>query len=736
MPKNRLTSSIRALILCLTMALPISGDAPADEAFPSAKPESVGVPSQALELIDAHLRELVAAEEIVGGELAVIKNRRTIYRQAYGWHDRDAGVPLEAGAVYCVRSMTKPLVGTAIQMLIDDGRLSLETPVRAILESFDHPETRNITLEHLLTHTAGFPFTTIGRPLGDYTNLGEIAAEAVAHGLDFEPGSKFQYSDAGSDTLGAIVEQVTGTSAAEFIEQRILEPLGMSDSVTLLDSESEGRQRVPSAYSGGTGAWERHWSPTEDPPIFHLFLTSQSLYSTTTDYARFLALWMDGGMLGDQRLLSTAAIRRGLTPVHHFERYPSTFENLKLSYGQQWMVYTPEGGAANPLIFGHGGSDGTHAWAWPEQDLMVLFFTQSRGSLAGMSLEEVLQTALVDRDFESLPRTAQGPSAEEMREMAGLYWDETNPAAYYVISRQGKRLMFERPGTTLLVFKATDAPGRFVHEANKRLELEFLRGDDGTVTHMKTMMGDRVEHDPRHVPEPGLPSVAEVVAMVQKAHGIERLTELGAISMTGKIEFLDRKLHGDFNLLFDATRERTELNLNGNLETVLKENGEAWTTTTATGKSKLRGARLEQALHDHMAVRFGDWTQSYEDVEVLKRIQHEDESILLVRVVPQQAPGATMFIDEATGRVVRTDSLAIIPGIGMVGLKVVYRDFRNVGGMQLPFHMKSVFSNKLIGRVETRIDDVQIGVELAKKSFKRAGTRIAKDGKGRNASKR
>ena len=252
------------------------------------------------------------------GELLVIKNRRTVLRKSYGWQDRDAGKPMHDDAMYCIRSMTKPLVGTAIQMLIDDGRLRLDTPVHDVLPSFDRPRMDRITVEHLLTHTAGFPMTTMRKPLVAYANLGDIASEAAQTELLSDPGPRFRYSDASADILGAMVAAITHVPLEQYIQQRILDPLAMRDTYTLLGDNAAVKQRIPVAYSGGTGAWEKHWEPS-DPPIFPLFLGSQGLYSTTTDYAKFLALWMDGGKLDGHTLFSPAAITRALQPRHSLD---------------------------------------------------------------------------------------------------------------------------------------------------------------------------------------------------------------------------------------------------------------------------------------------------------------------------------------------------------------------------------------------------------------------------------
>ena len=409
--------------------------AAADAVFPEADPQSVGIPARALDMLTARLQSMVANEEIVGGELLVVKDRRTVLREAFGWQDRESELELEPGSVYCVRSMTKPLVGTAIQMLIDEGKLRLDTPVRDVLPFFAGPRTGKITVEHLLTHTGGFPFTTLERPLSEYTDLADVAAEAAKAELLFEPGARFEYSDAGSDTLGAMVATITGAPVEQFIEERILGPLTMSDTFTQIGDDQEVLDRIPSAYSGGTGSWSKHWQ-SSDSPIFPLFLTSQSLYSTTTDYARFLALWMDGGRVGDRRLLSAEAVARGLEPRQRMTDYLPGFDGLDVYYGQQWTVYTESTGQDGSLeLFGHSGSDGTHAWAWPEHDLMVLFFTQSRGTLAGVGLERMLQTLLVDQTLDDPSLHTRVPSTEELDQVAGLYWDQSAEHAYYVITR-------------------------------------------------------------------------------------------------------------------------------------------------------------------------------------------------------------------------------------------------------------------------------------------------------------
>ena len=707
----------------LGFLLSVTGVAPpllaATEPFPEAAAESVGLPGKALVLLADQVQAMVDSEEIVGGELLVIKNRRTVLRRAFGFKDREAEAQLATDSVYCVRSMTKPLVGTAVQMLIDEGRLRLETPIHEVLPAFAGTPKEAITLEHLLTHSGGFPLTTISQPLSAYTDLSAVAAEAAASDLLFEPGSRFSYSDASSDILGAIVAKVTGAPPEVIVQDRILDPLGMRDSFALIGGKQAVKERIPSAYSGGTGKWSRHWKPA-DPPIFPLFLTSQSLYATTTDYARFLALWMDGGRLGDHQLLSSAAVERALAPAHSMEDYPTGGDGIEVAYGQHWIVYRqpPESGGPASTAFGHDGSDGTFAWAWPDEDLMVLFFTQSRGTLAGLRLHRLAQTLLIDQKLDDPALVAQKPVAGALDQVSGLYWDESVPHAYYVVAPRGDGLTLERPGRMRLVFVPGTAADEFVHEAGDSARLVFERGGDGSVVAMRTHFGSEVELDPRHVPAPDLPSVEAVVERVQSAHRIDLLSELGPVRMTGRVNLATRQLEGRITRLFDADRQRTKLDFGGVEEVVVTSGGRGWTASTATGREELHGERLEQALLDHFSALFGDWREHYEHVEVLKRApRREGAPVLIVRVVPREAPGATVYVDEDTGRVLYSFGLVQVPGLGIVGVQNRFEDYREVGGMTLPFRTVSKFASNLIGRVEVTIEKAAVGARVGKRDF-------------------
>ncbi|MHC4590426.1 MAG: serine hydrolase domain-containing protein [Planctomycetota bacterium] len=292
--------------------------------------------------------------------------------------------------------MSKCLTGAAAQILIDEGKLGLDDAVAKYLPSFDNDKSRAITIRHLLTHRSGLPLTIMDKMFGEYESLRRIADLAGERGPDFEPGSDFQYSDTGSDVLGAVIEVAAEQTLQAYMKERLLKPLQMRDTLVYNDPNDARRGRIASMYGGAQGNWMRFWNPDDDP-FYPYAAGSQSLHSTPLDYAKFLAMWMDGGLAGNSQVLSPKAVDRMLTPVSELAQ-PTGFPDTRVLYGQMAILYADEGTSAEaePFAFGHNGSDGTWAYAWPDHDLMLLYFTQSRGQATGTRLEEVIDRLLIN----------------------------------------------------------------------------------------------------------------------------------------------------------------------------------------------------------------------------------------------------------------------------------------------------------------------------------------------------
>ncbi|MEW5825572.1 MAG: serine hydrolase [Candidatus Bipolaricaulota bacterium] len=462
--------------------------------FAYGSPESQGVASEALQDLAEIVRGFVENDGIVGAELVVLKNRCVLLHESFGWKDRDDGQAMAIDTLFNIRSMTKPVVGTAVQMLIDDGQLAPGDAVAKYLPSFDNARSRAITIEMLLTHRSGLPMSLIAASFGEYTSLRRLADAAGERGPDFQPGSAFQYSDAGFEVLGALVEVVSGVPLQQFVQQRILDPLGMADTIMLPEPDDPRVERMASLYFGARGSWSLLWSQDRGP-LYPFAMGSQSLYSTPLDYARFLTLWMDCGVIGDRQLLSPEATRRALTPVSD-SKLSGGFHGLRLDYGQAWIVYVPqdapEGGGAVAL-FGHSGSDGTWAWAWPDQDLLVLYFTQSRGQGTGTILESEVDRLLIH------PGRYEAELPAELEPLLGTYTALSGPLMYQefeIVALDGG-LAVRLPEQVVVPLEGPDRAGRWTLAVDPSLSVSFVLDEQGDATRMHWHQAGEVFDLPR-----------------------------------------------------------------------------------------------------------------------------------------------------------------------------------------------------------------------------------------------
>ncbi len=488
----------------------LSGSAGAQEkaGFPVATPESQGLSTAALRRLADEVEGYVKNGTIVGGELLIIKNRKTVLHEVFGDRDREEKRPMAKDTIFNIRSMTKPLTGVAIQMLADEGKLRLDDPVAKYLPGFDNEKSKAITIEQLLQHRSGLPLTILTFKLDQYGDLQGQAKAIGEKGPQSKPGEKFWYSDAGSDAAAAIVEKISGMTIDRFVAERILQPLGMADSFYLSKAEDPRKQRVASVYFGAPGKWSRIWKP-DGAPFYPFAWGSQSLYSTPADYARFLALWMDGGKAGGKRLLSDEALARILTPSSPMKSlgsdapYPCGFFGMKPYYGQMSILYAPgeNQAQAKVRVFGHSGSDGTAAWAFPAEDLIVCYFTQSRGQVSMIRLETTIQDVFLQPE-------GAGKVPEEMKPLLGTYYANFGPfknAPFQVVFRNGK-LALDIPNELVYELKEPDKEGRW-RLANGPTALSFKKDADGKVTALLMHRPKSTHELPRDKPaeakEPG-----------------------------------------------------------------------------------------------------------------------------------------------------------------------------------------------------------------------------------------
>ena len=338
-----------------------------DNPFPTVNPACVGITQDTLNIFSDQIREWLDEDEIVGAVLMIVKSRKTIFHQAFGWRDKERDMPMEKNTICRLRSMTKPFVGTSILMLSEQKKLALSDSVAKYIPFYRNEKCQNITVEQLITHTGGFKQP--GYPWGPYfyKDLKSLVKTIGNSGPSYAPGERYSYSDAGSSTLAYVVTQVSGMPVEDFIQKNLLDKLYLSNTFCNMTENDPRRSYVSCTYSGGKGKWKKYWD-SNDAQAVPYFRGSGGMYSTTADYARFLAMWMDGGLAGSATFLKPETVQQALIPSE-------LTKNGDAGYGFHWEIYKE-----SELVFGHSGSDGTLAIAAPKKDLMFLYFTQSRGN--------------------------------------------------------------------------------------------------------------------------------------------------------------------------------------------------------------------------------------------------------------------------------------------------------------------------------------------------------------------
>ncbi len=604
---------------------------------------------------------------------------------------------------------TKPVIGAAILMLIEEKKLKFDDRVSKYLPSFDAESTREITVQQLLSHTSGLPMSLILSE--DLSKLGGIQATAAlggGHQLKFKPGEGFSYSDQGTDTLTALVEVVSGVPVADFVSKRILDPLGMKDSACVMSKGHPLRARASSKYSGSRGNWRRFWNPA-DPALFPFFLGSQGLYSTAEDYAKFMQLWLQKGRVGGQQILEPGLAQQALVPSPQTFPSPTALPDLTADYGylmQLWLK--AEGIAKGDLYaFGHSGSDGTYAWVFPKQNAMVFYFTQSRGNTTGLRIEE----ALGELFFGASQK--QESDAPPYAQYLGYYW-EGEGDLYRAIIRDGDDLALEILGKAIVPLDYL-GEDRWKFRPNPAVVLHFQRAKTGEVTGYK--IGEHEEF--RFDPSPKLPKAIELAARVAKAHRLDLLNSIGPIRMSGELEMPKIKLKGETVQLWAApNRYRSDGFMKGQFERLAFDGKQFWTRSSDKPVTEIKGPGAALLRASNALAYFGNWHQHYPKFEVIQRLRKRGRDIYLVRAGDTSAPAPTIYVDDKTGRVIHVDTMTYAEGMGRIGQRVNFGDFRNVSGLLLPHRMQTKLARPFIGPIMITFTKIEVGVKLPEGTFK------------------
>lgn len=331
-------------------------------------------PTPHYDQIAAAMEAEVAANHAAGIVTLVLQDGKVVHHGAVGMADREKQVAMQEDQVFWIASMSKSISVTTIMTLVDEGKLDLDKPASTWLPEIGEMKladgsapARPVTLRDLMSHTSGLAFPP-RKPTDGAQSLKGYALELVKAPLSFEPGSNYEYGF-GITVSGRIAEIVSAKSFDQLVQERILDPLGMTD--TSFHPDDRLRARFASTYKTaeeGDGL-AKAYNPfvTSDASVRRMTEPSGGLFSTAADLAKFYEMIRNGGLHVGQRIVSEAAIGE-MTKPH-------TAGGKVLTYGLGWQCNNVPGFSEE--AFGHGGAFGTHGWVDPERKLVAIFLVQN-----------------------------------------------------------------------------------------------------------------------------------------------------------------------------------------------------------------------------------------------------------------------------------------------------------------------------------------------------------------------
>jgi len=439
---RRTLKSVTTLVVVLILiTAPVVGQTT------KAKPEDVGISTERLKRVHELIQRHLDAGSFSGAVTLVARNGRIAHLEAQGLMDIGTKKPMATNAMFRIMSMTKPVVGVATLMMIEEGKVRLTDPVSRFVPSFKNlkvgvlipaapvpagqrgaapaaataapgnpapagqrgaappPEfytvaaDREITIKDLLTHTSGLVSGTISNSenrkvalKGKESNADYIPRLGSVP-LEFQPGTRWAYSaQAAFDTLVLVVEVASGQKFDQFARQRIFEPLGMKD--TFFYPPESYNPRKATLYSRTANGLQKQ----EDPNFMNgaFFSGGGGLFTTAEDYLQFAQMLLNEGQLNGKRLLSPRTVEL-MRSVH----IPDTLQGRQrgeafglsvrvISNSAQRNTFLSDGS------FGWSGAYGTHFWVDPSKKIVGILMTQTSAQGINPDFENAVMQAVIE----------------------------------------------------------------------------------------------------------------------------------------------------------------------------------------------------------------------------------------------------------------------------------------------------------------------------------------------------
>ena len=399
-------------------------------AVSTARPEEVGLSAERLKRVTELMQRAIDAKTFSGAVTLVARNGRVAHFEAQGLMDLESKRPMQKDAIFRIMSMTKPIVGVAVMMLVEEGKVRITDPVgrfipelqslkATVLNTDAVPQPTNaiaaplatrtvdaarpITLRDLLTHTSGL--TSGGAsaaqlsqvPIGPGESLSVVIPRLNRVPLDFHPGTRWAYSaQYGFDVLARVVEVASGMPFDRFTKQRIFDPLGMKDTFFY---PATGNPRVATLYQSVNGQLR---SQPEGAWVNGAYFSGGGgLFSTAEDYLQFASMLMNGGQHEGRRLLSTRTVDLMASAFA-----PDTLPGR--AAGEAWglsMRVITDPALRNTFLskgsFGWSGAYNTHFFIDPKEKIIAIYMTQSAYLETRAQMREDFETAVMQSIVEA-----------------------------------------------------------------------------------------------------------------------------------------------------------------------------------------------------------------------------------------------------------------------------------------------------------------------------------------------
>ncbi len=405
--------------------------APPIQELAFGRPEEVGMSSQRLARIDSVINDYIHKNWVPGYVSLVTRRGKIVHHKSFGMKDLSTQEPMSTDDIFRIMSMTKPITSVAVMMLYEEGKFLLDDPVSRYIPGFKNasvikqsnagdttfvtePATSEVTIRHLLSHTAGIPYS---HPLYKKAGIPDLFSTAdltidqtmprlASQPLMHHPGEKWTYG-LNLDMLGYLIEVVSGMSLADFLQKRIFEPLGMEDTHFYLP-EGKVSRLVPLYQGLDTGGLVKAVDNPAHPhgkdadyPIYgakKYHSGGAGLSSTAMDYAKFMQMLINGGEFNGNRLLSRKSIE--LMTTNQIGDF--TVWETKNKFGFGFEIVSREGHALLPSSLNAYGWSGLYLTQFlidPTEEITAIFLTQlfpHRRDEIKDKLEVVLYQAIID----------------------------------------------------------------------------------------------------------------------------------------------------------------------------------------------------------------------------------------------------------------------------------------------------------------------------------------------------